>query len=87
VIFTGGFRPCTEFLKDSQVKTAQDYIVVDEQFTTNIEDVFACGSVCARLDYTLQPKLWDAAANEGILAAGNLIKAMERRKASCQQSC
>lgn len=87
VIFTGGFRPCTEFLKDSQIKTTQDYIVVDEQFTTNIEDVFACGSVCARLDYTLQPKLWDTAVNEGILAAGNLIKAMERRKASCQQSC
>lgn len=76
VIFTEDCHPSTEFLKETEIKTANGYILVDECFRTSIENIFACGSVCQRQDNLTQEKSWLDAQAEGIAAAKNLTDSL-----------
>ncbi len=74
VLFTGDYIASTDFLKDTDIKTLNGYILTDEFMRTNLENVFACGSVAGNETAVGKEKLWADACREGILAAGNLIK-------------
>lgn len=84
VIFAGNFLPCSEFLKETEVKTKDGYIIVDETGRTNLENIFACGSVSKVEAFWDKQKTYDEAANEGRLVAQNLIAILERGKTVCQ---
>lgn len=86
VLFVGQRSPSTEFLKDSRVKTHNGCIIVDELMRTNLENIFACGSVCRIENLLEQEKSWVDAAREGVLAAQNLITLLGKEKISCQQN-
>ena len=75
VIFTGGFKSNIDFLKDTPVNLAQDFIMVDEFLRTNIENIFACGAVCGRLN-------WDDAVRDSTIIADNITQKLKEQ--SCQ---
>jgi len=77
VLFCGNRVPSSEFLKESGIKTDQDYIALDDSLRTNIENIFACGAVCGQRD-------WDVAAGAGVKVAQNIIQLLERGKIACQ---
>lgn len=85
-LFIGNYLPSTEFLKETEIKTHQDYILADDAMATNMENIFACGSVCKNANFLEIEKTWDEAAGEGALAAQNIIKLLERGKELCQQT-
>ncbi len=45
VLFAGGYKSNIEFLKDTDVRTEDDFILVDGWMSTANKDIFACGSV------------------------------------------
>lgn len=85
VLFAGIYSPCGEFLKDSGIKTGQNYILVNDGMQTNFENVFACGAIARNEKFLDKEKSWEDAVNEGALAADSLIKSMERMKMLCQK--
>lgn len=85
-LFVDGFVPATNFLKESGVKTEKGFIVVDECMRTSVENIFACGSVCGGLAGTLQAGAWDASVRQGVIAAEEVLKMIERGKIPCQTS-
>jgi NAD(P)H-nitrite reductase large subunit len=86
VIFTGNYQPSTDFLKETEIKTVNGYILVDECLRTNLEDIFACGSVCQRQDNLTQEKSWLDAQAEGIIVAKNLNESLQGGKLTCPTS-
>lgn len=73
VLFAGNYLPCTEFLKESGVKMLNGYICVDNTLRTNIENIFACGSVCINENIANKEKSWEEAENEGGLVTSALV--------------
>lgn len=64
-----GFIPNTEFLKNSDIKLEDDYIVVDEHYETNIKGVYASGDCIKKEIYQIIN-----AASEGAEASINIQK-------------
>lgn len=81
--FCEGFMPQTEFLKNSGVELIESYVLVDDCFRSNIENIFASGSCARKKDSSLIDKDIQACSDEGKFAAINLF---ERGKALCQTS-
>lgn len=46
VVFAIGVRPNLEIVKDTDIKTVPQGIVVDDKMCTNVADVYACGDCC-----------------------------------------
>ncbi len=86
ILFAGNYKPCTEFLKDSQIRAEDGYIIVDELMHTNLDNIFACGSVCCLEDKLGESKSWEESCNEGVIVAKNLIASLERGSSLCQQT-
>jgi NAD(P)H-nitrite reductase large subunit len=86
ILFVGENSVSSEFLKDSQIRSLEGYILVDELMHTNFENIFACGSVCC-MESTLGGfKSWEESCNEGIIVAKNLIASLERGNSLCPQT-
>lgn len=85
VMFAGNYLPNTDFLKESGIKTDEGYICVDESMRTNIENIFACGSVSKIENQPIKSKSWEDAASEGALTGSTIITLSERRDRSCQK--
>jgi NAD(P)H-nitrite reductase large subunit len=85
-LFVGAGLPATSFLKETDVKTEQGFIVVDERMRTNVEHILACGSVCAGAAHTQAPAAWDACVGQGVIAAEEALKMIEGGKIPCQTS-
>ena len=83
VIFRDEFESNAGFLKNTDIKTSNGLISVDEQMRTNVDGVFACGSVCARVEGEQKNKNWDEVVNECISVADSIIKRMGEK---CQTS-
>lgn len=64
-----GFIPNTNFLKNTNLKLDNDYIVVDEHYETNIKGVYASGDVIKKEIYQIIN-----AASEGAEAVINIQK-------------
>jgi thioredoxin reductase len=65
VVFNAGFKSNVDFLKDTPVNIENDFIVINEQMRTNVENIFACGAVCGRLS-------WDEAVRDSLNIAENI---------------
>lgn len=85
-LFLGPHRPNTNFLKDTDIRTENGYILANSLMQTSREEVFACGSACASEGGIRPDKTWETAKQEGILAAQGLLKTIERGNALCQKS-
>jgi len=85
VMFVGNYLPNTDFLRESGIKTDEGYICVDETMRTNIENIFACGSVSKIENQPLKSKSWQDTVREGTLTGSTLITLLERRNTSCQK--
>ena len=66
-----GLTPNLEYL-NIDVKTENNYIIVDNKMKTNVKGLYACGDVIKKDVYQII-----TAASEGAIAATNLIKDME----------
>lgn len=66
-----GLTPNLEYL-NIDVKTENNYIMVDNKMKTNVKGLYACGDVIKKDVYQII-----TAASEGAIAATNLIKDME----------
>lgn len=66
-VFTEGLSAALDFLKDSPVEFRDGFIMIDENFRTNLENVFACGSV------TRKVISWQEAMNQGRSAAQSIL--------------
>jgi len=86
VIFTSPLIPSSDFLKDTDIRTTNGYVKIDENMRTNYENIFACGSVARKKGSLEKTKSWEEALGEGILAADNLIQLLEKGKIQCQQN-
>lgn len=82
VIFVGNLVPSTEFLKETELQTENGYILVNEIFQTNFENIFSCGSVCKRQGMS-DVKSWETVINEGQQVANKIL---EGRNSLCQQT-
>ncbi|MCX5708345.1 MAG: FAD-dependent oxidoreductase [Candidatus Omnitrophica bacterium] len=67
-------RPCTDFLKDSNIELIDGAIAVDENMRSSIPDIFACGAVCLRRGETPRIKTWEDSLAEGLSVAENILK-------------
>ena len=63
-----GFIPNTKFLETTNIKLDHGYVVVDENYETNIDGVYACGDVIKKDIYQIV-----TAASEGASAAIQII--------------
>jgi NADH dehydrogenase/NADH oxidase (H2O2-forming) len=77
VVFAVGMKANVEFLKDSDLKTAADGIIVNEKMETNIKDVYAAGD-CVQFesgitDEVISGKLATNAVAMGRVLAANLL--------------
>jgi NAD(P)H-nitrite reductase large subunit len=86
VLFAADLSPASEFLKETEIKTIQGYIIVDEAMRTNFENIFACGSVCRKEESLEKEKSWEEAVNEGASVASAIANLLERGKTICQQT-
>jgi NAD(P)H-nitrite reductase large subunit len=66
VIFVDGFESSIDFLKGIAINMENDFIVINEQMRTNIENIFACGAVCGRFS-------WDEAVRDSAIIAENIV--------------
>ncbi len=62
-----------DFLKDTNINTINDFLVVDENMATSIKNVFACGAVCVNKEANNIEKSWDDIINESKLLANHLV--------------
>jgi nitrite reductase (NADH) large subunit len=69
-------KPNVDFAKDIGLEVINDAVAVDEMMRTTVADVFACGSVCGRLDVPAVPKDWDNVAREGVFVAETIAAAV-----------
>ncbi len=66
-IFIGSV-PDTEFVKNSEIKLDNGYILVDSKMETNVENIYACGDVIKKDLYQIV-----TATSEGSIAASSII--------------
>lgn len=59
-----GLEPQIEYLKNSDIKTENGYVLVDSNMKTNIENIYACGDLIKKEAYQII-----TAASEGAKAA------------------
>ncbi len=85
VIFADNYLPSANFLKDSEIKTSEGHIIIDENMRTNLENIFACGHVCRKDGNPNIDKNWEDLSNEGRLVAESIIKTCGRGEAICQK--
>jgi NAD(P)H-nitrite reductase large subunit len=85
VVYTQPGLPAGDFLKDSGIALDQGFVTVDGQMRTNIEDIYACGSIALDKSGTRANKSWQSALEEGAAAAKQIIQVYEGRKTVCQQ--
>ncbi|RKY32955.1 MAG: CO dehydrogenase/CO-methylating acetyl-CoA synthase complex subunit beta [Candidatus Omnitrophota bacterium] len=78
ILFIGNYFAATDFLKESGIVTDQGYICTDEAMRTNIENIFACGSVSKIKNQLIKCKSRGDAANEGAKAASTIVSLLER---------
>ncbi|NLL44355.1 MAG: FAD-dependent oxidoreductase [Mollicutes bacterium] len=67
-----GFKPNLSFIKNLNIKTEDEYIIVDQNMETNIKNIFACGDVIKKDVYQLT-----TAVGEGAIAATNAKKRID----------
>ena len=84
-VFVDHLVPAVDFLKDSEIKLSEGFIAIDENFSTNIEHVFSCGSVCKNEANPLPDKNWQDCINEGINCANNLTKNFTNGESACHK--
>jgi NAD(P)H-nitrite reductase large subunit len=84
IMFVGNYLPCADFLTETGIRVIQGYVAVDDTLRTNIENIFACGSVCENENFPSKLKSWEDAVSEGALVGSTIIELLERRKTSCQ---
>jgi len=63
-----GFEPQTELFKELDIQTEDDYIIVDENYETNIKGIYACGDIIKKDLYQIV-----TATAEGATAAHHII--------------
>lgn len=76
VIFMDDLVGNTDFLKDSGIESKGDCIVVDEFMRTNLNGVYACGTVAVNHQEEGKAKAWDDCISEGKVLAGIIMKTM-----------
>jgi NAD(P)H-nitrite reductase large subunit len=77
VIFLSERTAATGFLKETDIKTHQGYIVVDANMHSSIDTIVACGAVCRLEGQAAGDKSWDQAAREGTIAAQTITETLE----------
>jgi len=86
VLFCGNYIASTGFLKGTEVENNEGYVLTGREMATNLENIFACGTVAKERELPEKDKLWKDCVDEGSLAAESLIKLMEKGEMSCQKS-
>ena len=86
VLFTGNYIPSVDFLGESEINVSNGYIAVDDSLRTNLENVFAAGSVCCNVNIQAKDKTWEESAREGVFVAENIVKSTQKGKTPCR-SC
>jgi len=82
VLFVGNLIASAEFLKETDLQTEEGYVLVNDLFQTNFENIFSCGSVCRKQGVS-KVKSWEVVISEGQLVAKKIL---EGRKSLCQQT-
>ena len=75
-----------DFLKENNPEISQDALMVDAGMRTNIEGIFACGSVCAPRTEPKKIKNWDDCIKEANLLADTLVMLAGSQKSSIQSA-
>ncbi len=73
VVFMEELKSSIDFLKNTGIAIDKDSILVDDRMRTNIEGVFACGSVSSRRDTPEKIKRWSDAIDDSLCLANNFI--------------
>ena len=73
VLFVGNLIASTEFLKETDLQTEEGYVLVNDLFQTNFENIFSCGSVC-RKQGLAEAKSWEIVVSEGQLVANQFLR-------------
>lgn len=76
VLCLDGFKPNTDFLKNSGVELFEGLIAVDPAMCTNVSGVFACGCVAAAKGTAGNGKSWEEVVVESSALAEYLAKAI-----------
>ena len=76
VIFKDTLKSNIEFLKNTRIEVADDYILTDGEMRTNSDRVFALGSLTSLRGSMPKAKTWDEVVQESTVVADNLIKQM-----------
>ncbi|MFH1442277.1 MAG: FAD-dependent oxidoreductase [Candidatus Omnitrophota bacterium] len=79
LLFAGDYQASSGFLKDTEINNDSGYIITDENMRTNLDNVFACGSVAKNNNDLSKDKLWKDCIEEGGIAASSIIKLIEKR--------
>ena len=74
VLFLESLKSNIEFMKNTALEISADKIIVGDNFRTNIENIFACGTVCAKKDNLEIIKCTDEVINESSYLSDVLIK-------------
>lgn len=85
-LFCGNYIASADFIKGTTIENNNGYILTDEAMCTNLENVFACGTIAKIRNLPEKEKLWKDSVDEGSLAAESLIKLMEKGELLCQKS-
>lgn len=86
ILFVDNYIADTDFLKDSNLIFQNGYIIVDSNMRTNINNIFACGSVARKKEALRLQKDQKLAASEGIIAAQNIMNLTKEGEIACQKS-
>ncbi|MBI4707061.1 MAG: FAD-dependent oxidoreductase [Candidatus Omnitrophica bacterium] len=74
VLFLESLKSNIEFMKNTALEISADKIIVGDNLNTNIENIFSCGSVCARKDNLEIIKSTDEVISESLYLSDVLIK-------------
>lgn len=83
LLFAGDYKASSGFLKDTEINNDSGYIITDENMRTNLDNVFACGSIAKNSSSSLKDKLWKDCIEEGGIAASSIIKLVEKNTIMC----
>ncbi len=78
-VFTDNFSTSVGFLKESPINIPDGFIAIDENYRTNLENVFACGSV------TKKEISWQEAMSQGRSTAQVILKSFQTGEITCQK--
>lgn len=83
LLFAGDYSASSGFLKDTEINNDNGYVIIDENMRTNLDNVFACGSIAKNNNSFLKDKLWRDCIEEGGIAAAAIIKLIEKINIVC----